>query len=147
MNDKSEGNDNDSCVALYWTEEVMAPATQRAMAFTYGLGRVSSADTGNLGLTVGGSFRPGEVFTVTAYVKEPQPAQKVKLFLPPELSLEESTEGRKQNVEQVVDQAGDYNQVSWRVRSSTQGDYRVEVASGVTRAHQMIRIRKAGLFD
>ena len=46
------------------------PGETREMGFAYGLGNVASTDPGGtLGITLGGSFEPGEAFTVTAYVQ------------------------------------------------------------------------------
>jgi hypothetical protein len=61
------GQKPDSCVVLYWAEEMMPAGATRVMAFTYGLGTISSTggDSGNLAVTLGGSFQPGRVFTVT----------------------------------------------------------------------------------
>jgi hypothetical protein len=149
MNDKSESPDavNDSCVVLYWAEDMMAPGAKRAMAFTYGLGKVSSTDAGELGMTVGGSFRPGGVFTVTAYVQNPKEGQRVKLLLPPGLRLDESAAGPRQSDELTVAKGTDFSQVSWRVCADAEGEYHVEVNTGLNRAHQRVRIRRAGLFN
>jgi hypothetical protein len=149
MNEAEPGEaaDKDSCVVLYWPEEVMAPETKRAMAFTYGLGRISSAGSGNsqLSLTAGGAFQPGKVFTVTAYVKEPEEGQRVKLLLPKGLSLEED-----QRDEQVVEKETDYSQVSWRVRidpKAESGNYALSVTSGLAQERWTVRINKKSIFD
>jgi hypothetical protein len=149
MNDKSDGPDAqpDSCVVLYWKVEEMAPESKRAMAFTYGLGKVASTDAGELGLTLGGSFRPGRAFTVTAYVKNAKPGQKVKLILPVGLSLDDRPGTPKQSEELVIDKGSDLGQVSWRVLAGAEGEYHVEVVSGTFQASQLVRIRKPGLFD
>ena len=66
----------------------MPAGARRDMAFTYGLNAISSPEgTGGLALTVGGSFVVGNTFTATAYVKDPQPDQKVRLILPEGLSF------------------------------------------------------------
>ena len=149
MNESAPGEpaDKDSCVVLYWPEETMAPDAKRAMAFTYGLGLISSVGSGNskLSLTAGGSFQPGKVFTVTAYVKDPEAGQKVKLLLPRGLTLDED-----QRDEQGVDRGTDYTQVSWRVRidpKAESGDYAVSVTSGLEQERLIVRINKKSIFD
>jgi hypothetical protein len=137
----------DSCVVLYWDEELMEPGANRSMAFTYGLGRMSSSGAGSLGLTVGGSFQPGKVFTVTAYVKEPKEGQKVKLILPGSLTLAPRDGDEEQMEEKVVEQSKDYSQVSWRVKANQEGTFTLEVASGRDLERVRIQIKKAGLFD
>src|SRR5262249_54372297 len=59
---------DDSAVVLYWQDKPLAPGGKREFGFAYGLGSVASAEgVGKLGVTLGGSFEPGQNFTVTAY--------------------------------------------------------------------------------
>jgi hypothetical protein len=131
----------DSCVVLYWAYDDMNPGHVREMAFTYGLNAVSSGD-GQIGLTVGGSFKPGGEFTVTAYVKDPKPGQKVKLDLPSGLVLLEG-----ESAEKDIEPGGDYSQVSWRVRADAIGTFRATVTSGLDRESSSVRITDKGLLD
>jgi hypothetical protein len=127
----------DSCVALYWdTKGKIEAGHSRHMAFTYGLNAVaSSSGAGQLGLTVGGSFRKGGEFTVTAYAQTPRNGQIVRLILPPGLTLLEG-----QDTEQRLQGGGEYNQVSWRVRSEASGIFVVEAVSGSVRERYQVRI-------
>jgi hypothetical protein len=145
MNEPPEKKD--SCVVLYWEDGPMEPGARRAMAFTYGLGRISSSGDSKLGITVGGSFQPGRLFTVTAYVKDPVEGQKIKLRLPGGLSLAPADGGEEPAEEKVVHQAADYSQVSWRVRADAEGSHVLEVSSGLERQVYKVQIRKQGLFD
>jgi hypothetical protein len=78
----------DSAVTLYWEERVLEAGQSREVGFSYGLGRVAGRQgKGQLALTVGGSFKAGEEFTVTAYVGNPQPDQTVTLNLPDDFEL------------------------------------------------------------
>jgi hypothetical protein len=137
----------DSCVVMYWEEQLMEPIARRAMAFTYGLGRIASSGEGELGITVGGTFQPGKVFTVTAYVKDPQEGQKVKLHLPKGMTLDQRDNEADQKEEQTVERSKEYSQVSWRVKASEEGISTLEVESGRNLARYKVQIRKAGLFD
>jgi len=114
----------DSSVTLYWDERQMAPKEIRKMAFSYGLSKISSLESGNskLSVTVGGSFRPRGEFTVTAYIKNPQKGQTAKLTLPKGLSLLKG-----QDAEQTIDRVGDLSQASWKVTSDTAGEYTLKV--------------------
>jgi hypothetical protein len=134
----------DSCVVLYWAERKMEMKERRDMAFTYGLSAISSAESGNteLGLTVGGSFRLGGEFTLTATVKNPQPGQKVTLRLPGGLALVSG-----QSPDQSLGGGGDYTQVSWRVRSTEVGQHRLEVTTGGVSEHLNVRITTKSIFD
>jgi hypothetical protein len=135
----------DSCVVLYWPERDMKPGEARELAFTYGLNAITVPEgTANLALTVGGSFVAGNTFTAVAYVKDPQPDQKVKLIVPEGLSL---VAGQK--AEQVVPAAegqGGVSQVSWRVRSERAGTYALQAVTGITGVQHKVTISNSSLF-
>jgi hypothetical protein len=135
-------NRKDSCVALYWTVSAMNPGERREMAFTYGLNAVSSSSGGQLGLTTGGSFKPGGEFTVTAYVKNPQEGQKAKIALSKGLALLEG-----EPAEKAVERAGEYSQVSWRVRADSVGTFYPSVSSGLVQQTCTVRITEKGILD
>jgi hypothetical protein len=144
LSDKEkQAMEDDSCVFLYWAERPMAPRERRQMAFTYGLGTISvSGGANKLGLTAGGSFRPGGEFTVTAYVKNPVEKQKVKLELPAGLCLVQDEEAEK-----GVEPTGDYSQVSWRVRAGGTGTYTIRATSAGHEAATRVRIKTGGIFN
>jgi hypothetical protein len=131
----------DSCVALYWAYQDMNPSEVREMAFTYGLNAVSSGD-GQIGLTAGGSFRPGGEFTVTAYIKEPKPGQKIKLNAPSGLALLQG-----EFAEKDVEPASGFSQVSWRLTARSVGTFRATVTSGLVRESCTVRITEKGMLD
>jgi hypothetical protein len=132
----------DTCVVLYWPEKSMDGGEVRHMAFTYGLNPISTPEgSGNLALTVGGSFVAGKDFTVTAYVKNPQAGQTVKLSLPDGLSFVSA-----QQAEQAVEVRGDYSQVSWRVHSARPGEYLLRATSGMAGVGHKVRISAGSLF-
>jgi hypothetical protein len=134
----------DSCVVLYWPDRVMAQLERRALAFSYGLGRLSGG--ANLAVSAGGVFRPGGLFTVMAYVANPAPGQTATVHLPPGLRLEpEGTE--EQHLEPGGPGGVGYTAVSWRVQAETEGAFPVEVASGRHRERATVRVRAAGLLD
>ena len=90
---------------------------------------------------VGGSFVAGKDFTVTAYVKNPQAGQTVKLSLPDGLSFVSA-----QQAEQAVEVRGDYSQVSWRVHSARPGEYLLRATSGMAGVGHKVRISAGSLF-
>ena len=114
------------------------------MAFTYGLNRIAATGKGStLGLTVGGSFLVNGEFRLTAYIKNPEAGQHVKLEpLPDGLKLVEG-----QQVEQEVPGGGDYNQVSWRIQGKSVGKKTLTVTAGTARVDYPVTIRAAGIFD
>jgi hypothetical protein len=151
---RSNAEKPDSCVVIYWAYQKMNGAEAghsgdvRDFAFTYGLNSISGLDggpggDGRIALTTGGSTRPGREFTVTAYVKNPNEEQTVKLILPEGFAFAKGHQAEKK-VEGVKDGLA---QVSWRVRASQkEGEYTLEATSGPARATKSVRIREEGLF-
>ncbi len=139
---------DDSCVVLYWDAKELPPQGKRELGFAYGLGHVSSSEGGGkLGLTIGGSFRPGEEFTVTAYVNDPLPRQMVTLELPRGLTRVDGEE--TQAVPPLPAGAVSRNSpVTWKVKAARPGRYtlRVKASNGVTQS-QAVTITSKGIFD
>ncbi len=139
---------DDSGVVLYWQEKELPAGGHRELGFAYGLGNVSSAESGGkLGLTVGGSFRPGEEFTVTAYVHEPLPHQMITLELPRGLSGVGDV--ATQPVPALPGDATSRNSpVSWKLKAARPGRYtlRVRTSNGLTQS-QIVTITSKGIFD
>jgi hypothetical protein len=149
--EKELGETGDSCVFIYWPTLPMPVNTKRHMAFTYGLGKMAAAtptgpDRGKtqLALTAGGSFQPGGVFTVTAYVKGAQVGQKVKLALPGGLAFT-GDEPEEKAVDAADPKAG-YSQVSWRVKAKDTGEYELKATSGGVTARDKVKIKIGGVF-
>lgn len=114
----------DSAVVLYWMDRQIKSGGKRVIGFAYGLGNVSTND--KLGVTLGGSFEPGQSFTVTAYVENPVPGQTVKLTLPDGLRL--LSPGATQSVA-AGGGARKTGIVTWKAQVERPGSYRLVVAS------------------
>ncbi|MGE3805614.1 MAG: hypothetical protein AB7K24_13140, partial [Gemmataceae bacterium] len=113
MNDKSKGMENDSCITAYWDYRPMVPKEKRAMAITYGLGKISSLGKTNskLALTWGGQAQPGKQITVTAWLKDAVPNQRVRLALPAGMKFAEGF-----GTERIATKgSGRLSQTSWKV--------------------------------
>lgn len=138
----------DSCVVMYWSDKPMQPGEKRELAFTYGLGRISSGQGGpreQLRLLTAGASSIGRTFTATAYVKGIPPGQKAKIELPKGLELAEG-----QKAEQVVPAPGKqgYSQVSWKVKASQTGDHEIGIiVAGWHTVREIVHIRDKSLFD
>jgi hypothetical protein len=140
----------DSAVTIYWNDKDLPAGQHREMAFTYGLGNVSSGEAeGKLGVTVGGAFVEDGEFTVTAYVSQPARDERVTLDLPVGFKLLAGS------AEQAVpplprDAASPNSPVTWKVRAPGKaGPYilKVHASSGVAQS-QPITIRpRGGIFD
>lgn len=113
----------DSAVVLYWPEKSLKAGESRTIGFAYGLGNVTASD--KLGVTLGGSFEPGQNFTVTAYVENPIAGQTLKLELPNGLKRSEGNE--TQNV--AVAGQGKTSIVTWKVQVERTGEFKLKVAS------------------
>jgi hypothetical protein len=137
---------HDSAVVIYWDEKELQPGTEngREMAFAYGLGRVASSEGqggGQLGLTVGGDFRPGGEFTVTALVGNAEPGRTATLTLPAGLRLAEGS------AEQAVPTGGRYNPVTWKVKADRRGEFAITVQSGRFSQSQKVKITDKSFLD
>jgi hypothetical protein len=141
MDDKTRGDQDDSCVTLYWPEVTMAPNTKRALAFSYGLGKVHvGPQGGSLALTAPGKPTPGGQFTVTAWIKNPKVGQTVTLELPAGMSVAE-TQGETQSVPPGT---RDLAQVSWRVKvakDAKPGTYPVMARTNTAKASVQVSVR------
>ncbi len=128
----------DSAVILYWPEKTLKAGATRTIGFSYGLGNVSSND--KLGVTLGGSFEPGQNFTVTAYVENPIAGQTLKLDLPEGLSRSEGAE-----TQSVALGNGKTSIVTWKVVVERTGEFRLKVNSstGISQAKTISIARAA----
>lgn len=136
----------DSAVILYWDDRNLEPGQKRVMAFAYGLGRVASTglSAGQLALTAQGVFRPGAEITVTAYVADPKPGQKIRLVLPSGLRL---VEGQQEVKPVVRSSVGSYSPVTWRIRADRTGTFRLSVETDGLSQSEDIHIRAKSFLD
>lgn len=141
----------DACAVLYWNLAWMKPNEQRALAFTYGLGKIKSDVGGQRECPNGGRMRlfcarasTRKPFPITLYVKTADPDQTVALQLPAGMTLAEG-----QQAERSVPPPSEhgYAQVTWLVRASKAGQYSVRVeAPGIGRAEEPVRVIERGVI-
>jgi RNA polymerase sigma factor (sigma-70 family) len=149
MNDPTKGP-ADSCVTLYWPEELMRANTRRAMAFSYGLGHISSEGAmqpSKLALTFNPKPTPGSEFTVTAWIKDPHQGQQVTLNLPRGMSLVEPGLASRRLTPGRTNLA----QVSWRVKVAADARLELCKVTATTNGVQAfievpVRKRPTGIF-
>lgn len=120
----------DSAAVLYWSPKPLKAGGKRIVGFSYGLGSVAYKD--KLGVTLGGSFEPGQQFTVTAYVENPAPGQTVRLELPAGLRRRAGEE--TQTVPAARRNAPSL--VTWKVEVQETGTFRlvVHASTGISQA-------------
>lgn len=141
----------DSAAVLYWEDKDLAVGATRKIGFSYGLGSVATGSTGQLGITVGGALSVGGELTVVGLVGNPQPHQTLRLEMQPDkgLALLETTPAQ-----QLVPPAQKIgvsirpSPVSWRLRATEAGQYKLRVISSTGEAQERtITIKKSGIFN
>ncbi len=114
--DGIEGSTPDSAIALYYEPTTLGAGESRSIITFYGLGGISSTETGNpaLSLTFNPQIPEGELFWIVAMVANPAETQSLRLDLPDGLALAAGETSEKA----VTFTAGDgYTQVSWLVEA------------------------------
>jgi hypothetical protein len=137
INDPPEER-KDSCVVLYWGEQILRPREKREMAYTYGLNAIVGG--AQLALSASGSFRPGGTFTLTATVDNAA-GEPVRLELPSGVSIVEG------QAEQRIDKAEGPAQRTWGLRADKVGTYPLTVTSGEAKAVYNVKISNKSIFD
>jgi hypothetical protein len=137
----------DSAVTMYWAERDLAPGAQRMMGFAYGVGTVSSSESGRLLLTLGGRLVPNGEFTLTALVANPLPDERLTLNLPPGFTLVSGT--TEQAVPPVPPNAvRATSPVTWRIRAGGDGRHELHVHSNKGPEQSLrVTIHTRGVFD
>jgi hypothetical protein len=122
----------DSAIAVYFSPRQIKPGGKVEMAYAYGHGIASNPENeGKVSLALGGSFEPGKLFTVTAYVDEPVESQTLALDLPAGMTLIEG-KARQPVPPPPPDQGTSV--VVWKGRVLKTGDFalRIHSSNGVT---------------
>jgi hypothetical protein len=134
----------DSAVTIYWAEQAMKPSEKREMGFTYGLGSVQGS--GQLLMTVDGSFKPGGDLTVTVLVRDPKPNEQVTLTLPAGFEFKGDT--ARKSVPPPEGAGNRNSPVTWRLKAGGIGTHQlgVESSSG-DRTTGKVTIRATSIFD
>jgi hypothetical protein len=124
----------DSAIGVYWEAKELKPGSKREIAYAYGEGIAVPTDSeGRFQISLGGSFEPGKLCTISALVADPAHGQSVALDLPAGIQL---VEGKAiQPVATLID-GQELSAVVWKARVLQPGDHRVQVRSstGVTQA-------------
>lgn len=129
-----------SALGVYWDPKEIKAGTKKKMAYAFGEGVASSPEgDGLVAVVLGGSFEPGKLFTVAAYVQDPTTGQTLTLELP---SGMERVEGKVRQPVPPVDDDGNC-MVLWKARVLNTGTFtlRVHSSTGVTQT-KLISIRR-----
>jgi hypothetical protein len=127
----------DSCVALYWKDDMMNPLEVRHVAFTYGLSKIEISGSDPtpeappmknetaMAMSVPSPVLMNTDFYATAYLWRTQLGQKVRLkFLDEGLSLAPG-----ESEEKTVTEVGNRVKVEWKVRAGKPGTYKIQATS------------------
>jgi hypothetical protein len=133
----------DSAIGVFWEPKEIKPGGKREFAYGYGQGIATSPESeGRVDLSLGGSFEPGKLFSVTARITDPAQGQYLTLELPEGMALAEG-----KTTQPVPEAQGDepYSLVLWRGRVLRTGEHtlRVRSSTGVTLGKQ-ITVTPAG---
>jgi hypothetical protein len=121
----------DSAMGFFWDPKDIPAKGKRVMAYGYGEGVCPNLEgEGQMSLVLGGSFEPGKIFTVAAYVLDPSSGQALTLELPPGMAR---VEGKERQPVPPLSDDGDA-MVLWKARVLRTGEFPVRVRSstGVT---------------
>ena len=122
----------DSAMGFYWDPKEIKAKSKRAMAYAFGQGIAPNPDgDGTMALVLGGSFEPGKLFTVAAYVQDPAFGQSLTLELPAGMQRVEGKESQPV----AMDDDGN-SMVLWKARVLRPGQFslRVRSSTGVTQS-------------
>jgi hypothetical protein len=122
----------DSAIAVYFSPRPIKARSKVQWAYAYGQNIASNPENeGKVSLALGGSFVPGKLFDVTAYVDEPVEGQALRLELPSGMTLVEGPA-----VQPVPQPASDAARsvVLWKARVLQTGRFafRVHSSNGIT---------------
>ena len=122
----------DSGIGLYWPIKEMKPGTKREMAYAYGEGLAAAyGSEGRFQMSLGGSFEPGKIFTISAVVADPALGQTLSLELPKGM---QRLEGKEVQPVAALTEDHEYSTVLWKARVTEPGEYpiRIRSSTGVT---------------
>jgi hypothetical protein len=132
----------DSALGVFWEPKEIKPGGKRELIYGYGKGLATNPESeGQVEVVLGGSFEPGKMFTITAYVADPGLGQSLTLELPDGMVL---AEGKLQQSVPELRDGEDQSVVFWRARVLRLGEFAVRVRSstGVTQG-KIITISQA----
>jgi hypothetical protein len=121
----------DSAMGFFWDPKDIPAKGKRAMGYAYGEGVCPNLEgDGQMNLVLGGSFEPGKIFTLSAYVLDPSPGQTLTLEMPPGMHR---VEGKERQPVPSLNEDGD-TLVLWKARVTRTGEFPIHVRSstGVT---------------
>jgi hypothetical protein len=122
----------DSAISVYWETKELKPGAKRELAYAYGEGiAVPAENEGRFQMSLGGSFEPGKIFTISALVADPALGQTLSLDLPAGMVR---VEGKEVQPVAPLSLDNEYSTVLWKCRVLEPGTHTIRVRSstGIT---------------
>jgi hypothetical protein len=122
----------DSAIGVYWPVKELKAGAKREIAYAYGEGiAVAPESEGRFQMTLGGSFEPGKVCTISAVVADPSLGQTLTLELPKGM---QRLEGKEVQPVAALSDDHEFSTVLWKARVVEPGEYpiRIRSSTGVT---------------
>jgi hypothetical protein len=117
----------DSALGIFWDPKELKPGGKREIAYAYGKGiAIAPESEGRFNLVLGGSFEPGKLFTIAAYVQDPATGQSLTLELPPGM---ERMEGKEIQPVAPASEDRPESMVLWKARVLKTGQFPLRVRS------------------
>jgi hypothetical protein len=122
----------DSGIGIYWPVKELKAGSKREVAYAYGEGLAAAAESeGRYQVSLGGSFEPGKVFTISAVIADPALGQTLSLELPKGM---QRLEGKEVEPVAALSEGHEFSTVLWKARVMEPGEHTIRIRSstGVT---------------
>ncbi|MSQ94836.1 MAG: hypothetical protein EXR98_09810 [Gemmataceae bacterium] len=122
----------DSAIGIFWPVKELKVGDKRDVAYVYGEGIAITAESeGRYQMSLGGSFEPGKVCTISAVIADPALGQTMTLELPKGM---QRVEGREVQPVTALSEDNEYSTVLWKARVVEPGQHTIRIRSstGVT---------------
>ncbi len=122
----------DSAIGLYWPIKELKAGGKRDVAYVYGEGVAVTAESeGRYKMSLGGSFEPGKLCTISAVIADPALGQTMTLELPKGM---QRIEGTAVQPVSPLSEENEYSTVLWKARVLEPGQHTIRIRSstGVT---------------
>lgn len=117
----------DSALGVFWDPKDIKAGGKREIAYTYGVGiGITPESEGRFNIVLGGSFEPGKLFTIAAYVDDPAVGQSLTLELPPGM---ERREGKEIQPVSPASEERPQGVVLWKARVLQTGRFPLRIRS------------------
>ena len=114
--DRNRPIGSDSAIGIFYEIRTLSPGESRYLAYSYGLGTISSTRTKNakLSLSANGPFHAAGKFWLTVLVQNPRNGQQVRVCLPDGMAFA----AEHSETKPVMENDAGFTQLSWLIQIS-----------------------------